>query len=171
MDSKRIVFNFNLKGAKGLKEIFYGKGTLPSFEVFFIIIVSLIIFLLPFIPIILKFLFLLASSLGIYTFFCKTAIEIIVEENTIQFRTYKKYIKFSIEKIRLIKVYYFSTKGSATIILKTEGKSNRYYLWAPRAGFWSYFYSEETARHELFLQLVETLKEKSKGRYEFKYKT
>ena len=163
MALKRITFNFSLSDKKGLMEVFFGKGALACFSNLFIIMLLTVgFFLIPFEldSLIIRFFILLIL---IYNFhlFIKTAIEIVVEEKNIQFRTFQRYRKFPFSRIRLIKIYYFWTALMSTIIVKTKDKSTRYYLWVPRFG----------ERYDLFLKLVETLKEKAKGRFEFKYKT
>ena len=167
MDSKRIILKFNLKNERGLKDFLYGKGTMFSFLSIFAFLTFFVIFLFvePFkmdLDTVLVKLFLLSLLSYISYLFLKTVVEIVIETDNIQFRTFKKYRKFLFEGIRLIKIYYFTTWGTSTIIIKAKGKSSRYYLWVPR---------HERERHELFLQLVETLKEKSVGRFEFRYKT
>jgi len=167
VDSKKIEFNFNTKGEKGLKAIIYAKGIMLSSMCFFLILLFLpfILFLLPFKKEVGIYIFRIIIILGcsfILYLFSKSLIEIHIEDNCIQFRTFKKYRKLTFERIRLIKIYYFTTWGTSTIIVKAAGESFRYYLWVPR---------HERERHELFLQFVETLKEKAEGRFEFRYKT
>lgn len=162
-----MLFNFNLKGEKGLKEILHGKGAMLSYLLIFAFSIYFVIFFFvePFnieLDSLLIRLFLLSLLLYLSYSFIKTAIEIVVEEDNVQFRTFKKYRKFPFERIRLIKVYYFTTWGTSTISIKGKGKSTRYYLWVPR---------HERERHELFLQFVEALKEKSEGRFKVKYIT
>ena len=167
MDSKKNEFNFNIKGEKGLKAIIYGKGIMFSFMCLFLILLflSFILFLLPFkmeVGIHIFRFFIIIGCLFILYLFSKSLIEIHIEESNIQIRAFKKYRILPFESIRLIKIYYFTTWGISTIIIRTVGESIRYYLWVPHY---------ERERHKLFLQFVETLKEKAEGTFDFRYKT
>ena len=165
MDLKRITFNFNLKNERGLKGFLYGKGAMISFLSIFAFLTFLLIFLFvePFnmdLDSVLFRLFLLLLLSWISYSFLKTVVEIVVETDNIKFRILKKYREIPFKGIHLIKIHY-STWGTSIINIKAKGKLSRYYLWVPR---------HERERYELFLQLVETLKKKSKGKFEFQYK-
>ena len=146
-------------------EIFYGKGAIACFlNLFMIMLFTVGFILIPFqmkLDTLIPKLFIFLILIYLFYSFFKTTIEIVVDEDNIQFRTFQKYRKFAFARIRLLKIYYFwTTGGTSTIVVKTKGKSSRYYLWAPPYG----------ERYDLFLKLVETLKERSKGKFEFRYK-
>ena len=167
MDSTQIKFDFNTKAATGLMSIIYGKGVMPSVTGVFLIALFLFIifFLLPYRmdlgASVLRFLMALGCAFIIY-FFIKSLIEVVIGEDNIQLRTFKRYRKILLESIRLISVYYFTTSGWAFIRLKVNRKSFVYFLWAPNF---------EPERYQLFLKFVNSIREESKGRFTVKFRT
>jgi len=166
VDSNKITLNFGQKGEKGLKELYYGKGAIFSLTCLFVISLFFVLFffLLPFeleSVLIVCRLFILLASLFIFYLFHKSVIEILVEEDYVRLRTFRKYREVLIKEIQSIKVYNFTTWGIATIYLKSN-KSDLYTLWVP---------SFERERYESFLKFVEFLEEISEGNFQFDFRT
>ena len=166
-ETGRIEVNFKEKELAGLKAILSGKGFSFSFIYLFMMCMFIIIFFLL-VPLAmdLEYLFfrigIVLVSLGLSVVFVKSIIEIVVEEDNIQFVIFKKPKKYILEKIREIRLYYFTMLGLGAIHLKAEGESGLFFVLAPNF---------ERERYQLFLKLVEILQGNQRLRGRVKYKS
>ena len=163
----RIEVNFKEKELAGLKAILSGKGCSFSFAYFFMMCMLMIIFfvLVP-LTMDLEYLFfrigIVLFCLGLSLIFIKSIIEIVVEEDNIQFVIFKKPKKYILETIREIRVYYFTLLGLGAIHVKAEDKSSLFFVLAPNF---------QRERYKLFLKLIEILQGNQRLRGRVKYKS
>lgn len=155
---KRTVLNFGEGRKQGIQDVLQGKGLFFSCTYFFMtfLFISMFVFLFPFnveIDFILMRLFLLIAFSAISFLFFKTVIEIVAEEDNLQFRTFRKFHKFLVDKISSISIYNFSSWGIISIYIKADYDSSLYIVWAPNF---------ERERHKGLLDFVDYLKEKPK---------
>jgi len=161
MELGNIRLDFNVKAQKGLMSIVYGKGIMLSIMALFLVILFLffIFFLLPYkmelgINVFRFFIFLVCVF--IVFLFSRSLVEILIEEDNIQIKTFKQYRRVLFEAIQLFNIFYFTTWGIALIQLRVDGKSSLYFLWAPKF---------EPERYQLFLRLISSIKEGSRGKF------
>lgn len=153
---ERTVLKFSEGEKKGIQEVFEGKGCFSSFSSISMIFLFILIFVfvLPFdiaMDIILMRLFILIGILYISFIFFKEVIEVVAEEDNLQFRTFRKFHKFSVDKISSISIYNFPSSGAISIYIKTDYHSSLYIVWAP---------SFERERYKALLDFIDYLKER-----------
>lgn len=167
MELRNIRLDFNVKAKKGLMSVIYGKGIMLSITALFLVILFLffILFLLPYkmeIGINVFRVFISLVCVFMLFLFSRSLVEILIEEDNIQIKTFKQYRKVLLEAIQLVNIFYFTTWGIALIQLRVGGKSCLYFLWAPKF---------ETERYQLFLRLIDSIKEGSRGRFTVKFRS
>ena len=147
--------------------IIYGKGIMFSLTtlVLIVLFLSFIFFLLPYkmdLGINVFRSFIALGCAFIMYLFSMSLVEIVIEENNIQLKTFKQYRTILFDTIQLINIYYFTTWGIALIRLRVEGKSCLYFLWTPKF---------ETERYELFVRFVNSIKERAQGNFIMNFRT
>ena len=130
------VLNFGGNKKQGMRYVLRGKGFLFSYTYLFLasLLISMFIFLFPFnlkTDYILMRLFILMAFLAISFLFFKTVIEIVAEEDKLQFKTFRKFHKFSYDSISSVSIYDFSSWGLILITIKADSDRNVYIVWAP----------------------------------------
>jgi hypothetical protein len=154
---KRDSLNFG-EGRPGIQNLLYGKGFLFSCT-FCLITLLLILMFALLVPVdgelnyILMRLMIIAVFIAITFLFASSVIEIVAEEDNVQFRIFRKFHLFLFDEIRSISICNFSTWGIISIYIKTDYRSKLYFLWAP---------SFEPERYKSSLEFLEHLKDNPK---------
>ena len=163
---QKILLKFSQRDGKGLTEVFYGKGSFFCLTSTFMVILflSIFFFLIPLkitLPLCLFRLFILSAGFFICYLFSKAVIEISIEEDKLNIKTFKRYKRYLIGSIQLINAYYFTSWGLAMIYLQYNYKSNRYFFWAPPF---------DKERNEMFFKFLDSLREVSTGKFQLNFK-
>lgn len=154
---KRISLNFG-KGGTGIKNLLHSKGILFSctFCLMSFLLILMFAFLVP-LDIGPKYLLMrfmiIVVFLAITFLFCRSVIEIVAEEEKVQFRVFRKCHLFRVDTIRVVSILNFPTWGIVSILIKTDCRSRIYFLWAP---------SFERERHKSLLDFLGYLKSNAK---------
>jgi len=155
--AKRISLNFG-KGGTGIQNLLHGKGLLFSWT--FCLMSFLLILMFAFlVPLDVGFKYLLMRFMIIVVFiaitflYCRSVIEIVAEEDKVQFRVFRKFHLFRVDIIRFVSILNFPTWGIVSIYIKTDHRSRIYFLWAP---------SFERERHKSLFDLLRYLKSNAK---------
>ena len=150
---KRVSLNFG-EGKTGILNLLQGKGFLFSctFCLMSLLLILMFAFLVP-LDVELNYLFMrfiiIVVFISIAFLFARSVIEIVAEEDNLQFRVFRKSHLFLVDKINFISILNFSTWGIISIYIKADYRSRLYFLWAP---------SFERERLKSFLDLLEYLK-------------
>jgi len=161
-----LLLKFGPKYRTATKEIIYGKSLLLSLITVFmlILLLSMFFFLIPFkvtLFLCIFRLFIFLVIVFVCYFFAKTVIEINIEGDKFNVKTFKRYKYYSIDAVQSISIYSFISGGYATMFLKHNNKSNIYFFWAPNF---------EKERSETFFKFVSYLKDASAGRFQLQFK-
>jgi len=154
---KRVSLNFG-EGKTGIQNLLQGKGFLFSctFCLMNLLLILMFAFLVPLdgeLNYLLMRFGIIVVFAAITFLFARSIIEIIAEEDNVQFRIFRKFNLFFVDKISFISILNFSTWGIISIYIKADNTSRLYFLWAP---------SFERERHKSFFDLLEYLKANTK---------
>jgi hypothetical protein len=154
---KTLSLNFG-EGRSGINNLLHGKGFLFSctFSLMALLLILMFTFVVPLGTelnyLAMRFI-IIVIFIAITFLYARSVVEIVAEEDNVQFRIFRKFHLFLVDKISSISICNFSTWGIISIYIKADYSSRLYFLWAP---------SFERERYNSFLAFLEYLRNSPK---------